>query len=110
MSTDKAGLARFLIDLGRAGVWIATVSADPKKVRHKPAVLPADIAERLPVFRPHLLALLRLGYGPADDAAQDAFDERLRVAAENGLPVDPGSPAWLAAVGESMLAEIGGGT
>lgn len=109
MSPDKADLARFLIDLGSARVRLETVPGDSARIRHQPAKLPEDIAVRLIVFRPHLHVLLRLGYGPTDRRAVDAFSARLSVARSGGQPVDPGSPAWWIAIGESMLAQIGGG-
>lgn len=109
MSPTNADLAQLLIDLGRSGVTLGLTTDSHPKLRHKPARLDPEIVARLLLFKTHAFALLRLGYGPADDAAQGAFDERLGVAAENGLPVDRGCPAWLIAVGESMLAQIGGG-
>lgn len=109
LSHAQADLAHFLIDLGRAGVRLAIVPGDPTKVRHQPATLPDDIAARLPMFKTHLLVLLRLGYGPTDRRAEAAFAARLSVARGRGMAVEPGHPAWSLAIGEGMLAEIGGG-
>jgi len=50
-----------------------------------------------------VLALLRgEGVPNGDTEAAYVFEERLGVAQGLGMPVHPGSPAWLVAVGEAM--------
>lgn len=35
-------------------------------------------------------------------AAQVVFDERMGIAVDQGMKTDPGSPAWLTAIGEAL--------
>jgi hypothetical protein len=46
--------------------------------------------------------LLAEGYAPDDPEAEYRFHERLGIAEGLGMPTDPGSVAWLVAVGESI--------
>ncbi|MBX3375171.1 MAG: hypothetical protein KF817_15180 [Phycisphaeraceae bacterium] len=92
-------LARGLIDLGAAGVELARAG---DRIRFRPA-LPPDALEWLTRYRAAVLALLESGYDPEDAEARYVLLERLGIADDLDMPTDPGAPAWLVAVGESML-------
>ena len=98
-------LAPVLYLLGRAGAELAPHPTDPARLRHRPEDVPRRLAERLRECRPAVLRLLADGYtpgpGPAGDAGAYIVAERLGIAEGLGLPIHPGSPAWLVAVGEA---------
>lgn len=97
------GPAPLLLALGRAGIELAPHPTDPARLRHRPAVLPPDLAERLRLHRAAVLGLLVRGCAPLADAdVEYVLVERLGIADDLGMPTHPGAPAWLVAVGESM--------
>ena len=103
MNPDTHELALLLVDLGGAGVELAT-RAD--RLRHRPVTLPPGLSARLRLNCAAVVTLLRAGYVPdasgADGEAVYVYGERLGIADGLGMPTHPGSPAWLVAVGESM--------
>jgi hypothetical protein len=107
MTIEDTGdeLAALVKALGRAGIELAAHPSDPARLRHRPAVLPPDLADGLRRHRGAILGLLAGTHAPepADDPdAAYTLAERLGVADDLGLATHPGSPAWLVAVGESM--------
>lgn len=103
-ASDPATLARLLLDLGIAGVALARHQSDPGRLQHRPAVLPTGLEGRLRDHKPDLLALLAAGFTPGDREAEYIFLERLGIADDLHMPTEVGSPAWLVAVGEALLA------
>ena len=101
------GLPRLLLDLGCAGVELATHQKAENRLKHRPAVLAADLSARLRMHKANILGLLARGSGYAPDPATDPeaayiLNERLGIADDSNMPTHPGSPAWLIAVGASM--------
>jgi len=107
LNPDTHELALLLVDLGGAGVELAT-RAD--RLRYRPMTLPPDLSARLRLNCAALVTLLRAGYVPdasgADGEAVYVYGERLGIADDLGMPTHPGSPAWLVAVGESMAIRV----
>ncbi len=105
MSNVPHGLAGLLLDLAAAKVELARHPGEPGRVRHRPADLPPDLAARLRLYRAAVAALLERGYlpEPGGEAAY-VYHERLGIADELAMPTHAGSPAWLVAVGESIVA------
>jgi hypothetical protein len=108
MNPHPHALAPLLLSLGRAGIELAPHPTDAARLRFKcpggPADLPPDLSVRLRLHRGAILAMLVNGYTP--DPPTDAgyvLGERLGVADGLGLHTHPGSPAWLVAVGKSMV-------
>jgi hypothetical protein len=103
VNPDAHELAPLLVDLGTAGIELATRG---DRLRHRPATLPPGLSARLRLNCAAVVALLRAGYAPdASGAGGEAvyvYGERLGIADGLGMPTHPGSPAWLVAVGESM--------
>ena len=95
-------LCRLFLDLAAARVEVAPHPERAGVVRHRPADLPPDLRERLRANREAVARLLAEGYAPDDPEAAYRFHERLGVAEGLGMPTDPGSVAWLVAVGESI--------
>ncbi len=95
-------IAPLLVALGRTEIELARHPTDAGRLRHRPAVLPPDLAARLRWHRAAILELLAGGYAPTDPEAEYVLRERLDIADDLGMPTHPGSPAWLIAVGESM--------
>ncbi len=91
-------LADLLIDLGAAGVALR-VRRGVLQVRCTEAQ-----AQRIEPHRAALLGVLT-GYVPAGAEEAYVFEERLGVAGGLGMATEPGSPAWLIAVGEAMRAD-----
>jgi hypothetical protein len=98
-------LARVLLDLGTAGIELASYPTHPERLRHRPADIPPDLSERLRTHRAALLRLLVVGHTPADGTdAGYVYGERLGIADGLGMPTHPGSAAWAVAVGASLEA------
>lgn len=102
MTATPHELPALLLDLGEAGIELATHPTDVNRLRHRPAVLPLDIVEQLRMHRAAVLGLLVNGYAPDNPEAAYIFGERLGIADDSDLPTHIGSPAWLVAVGESI--------
>lgn len=106
MNPNPHEVAPLLLALGRAGIELAPHPTDvggAGRLRHRPADLPPDLSARLRMHRAAVLGLLVVGYAPAGDTdARYVLGERLGVADGLGMPMHPGSAAWLVAVGESM--------
>lgn len=101
----KNRLAPLLMALGRAGVELAPHPTDPARLRHRPADLTPELSARLRTHRAAVLGVLVNGYAPDPHGDTDAgyiVAERLGIADDLGMPTHPGSPAWLAAVGEAL--------
>jgi hypothetical protein len=99
-------LSLLLLAVGLAGIDMATHPTHETSLRHRPATIPPDLAARLRLYKPEVLAILR-GEGLPDETEGDSeaayiMGERLGIADELGMPTHPGSPAWLVAVGEAM--------
>jgi len=99
-------LSLLLLAVGLAGIELAPHPAHETSLRHRPATIPPDLAARLRLHKPGVLAILR-GEKLPDEAHGDSeaayiMGERLGIADELGMPTHPGSPAWLVAVGEAM--------
>jgi hypothetical protein len=96
-------LSALLASLGRAGIELAPHPTDEGCLRHRPAVLPPDLYERLKTHREAVLGLLMNGYDPDPEGDADyVLTERLGIADELGMPTHTGSPGWLIAVAESL--------
>jgi len=85
---------------------LASDPSDPAQIRYRPVQLPPDLAVRLLLHKPDILALLQWD-GLFDDSsagveADYIMHERLGVADELEMPTHTGSPAWLVAVGEGL--------
>lgn len=94
-----------LVALGRAGIELAPHPSDPARLRHRPVNLPPELGDALRMHKAAVLGLLMGGYAPADappTGARYVLGERLGVADGLGMPTNPGSAAWLVAVGEAM--------
>lgn len=105
MNPHPHELAPLLLALGRAGIELAPHPTDAGRLRHRPADLSPDLSARLRIHRAAVLGLLVNGYAPDPHGDTDAgyvLGERLGVADGLGLPTNPGSAAWLVAVGESI--------
>jgi hypothetical protein len=91
-------LADMLVELGTAGIALR-VRGGVLQMR-----CPKTVAER---FEPHRETLLGVvdGYAPFSPEECYVFLERLGVGEDFGMPITPGSPAWLLAVGEAMRAD-----
>ncbi len=98
----NAGVSRLFLDLAAAGVVVAADPARAGGVMFRPSPLPAGLAARLRIHRAEVARLLAEGYAPDDPEAEYRFHERLGIAEGLGMPTDPGSVAWLVAVGESI--------
>ena len=109
MNTHPPELGKFLLALGRFGGEVAPHPTKPGGVRIRSRKLPEKADAQGKSLESSIRKLLDEGYTPASDHAAYVFDERLSVGDELGVPTHRGSPAWLIAVGESMLAQIGGG-
>ncbi|MEQ9453830.1 MAG: hypothetical protein RLN76_04465 [Phycisphaeraceae bacterium] len=105
--TRPSVVAEFLLQLGQAGVELAIDPGNDARLRYRPSDLGADLRQQLSDHKPHLLALLRGEALPDEhDSNTEAgyvLGERLGIAEDLGMPVHPGSPAWLVAVGEALL-------
>lgn len=98
---DELGV--LLLDLGRAGIELALHPTEPARLRHRPADMAPSHVVALKTHRAAVLALLVNGYSPACNTdAGYVMEERLGIAEGLGLPTQPGSTAWLMAVGESL--------
>jgi len=102
MNPPPTELAATLLALGLGRIELAHHPGDVGRLRHRPAILPPDLAESLGRHRGAILGLLANGYAPGDDDAAYVYGERLGVADGLGMPTHPGSAPWLVAVGESM--------
>jgi hypothetical protein len=102
--------ALLLITLGVAGIELATHPTNPKRLRHRPAILPTDLVDSVLDHRDAILDLLSNGYAPTDSDAVYLMLERLGIGDDLGMPTHSGSPAWLIAVGESMVSRYCGCT
>ncbi|MFN7022129.1 MAG: hypothetical protein ACK4WH_12485 [Phycisphaerales bacterium] len=101
-------LRELMIDLGRAGVTLRdaypNVGASPR------SRLTPERAAAIAAHKTDLLILLAAGWVPADPPEEDAeyaLAERLGVADELGMPTNPGSAAWLVALGEAVGCDYG---
>jgi hypothetical protein len=106
LTLQSQELPALLIDLGFAWVELARHPSDQSCLRYRPASTPPDLAARLRLHKPEVLAILR-GEGLPDESDEDSepayiMGERLGIADELGMLTHPGSPAWLVAVGEAM--------
>jgi hypothetical protein len=96
--------AALLLGLGRVGVELAPDRTDPDRLRFRPAALSPERRDDLARHKPAVLALLRgEGVPSGDNESAYVFEERLGIAEGLNMPVHPGSPAWLVAVGEAIL-------
>jgi hypothetical protein len=98
-----AKFADFLVELGKARIELAQHPTDPALLRHRPAELLPHFSARLRLHRNAIRRLLEDGYAPEGETeAEYVLGERLGVADGLGMPLHPGSSAWLIAVGEMM--------
>jgi hypothetical protein len=95
-------LASLLIALGCAGVELAPHPTDPARLRYRPTDPPPDLLAGTAAYKSAILGLLIGDYVPANDEAGYVLGERLGIAEGLGMPIHPGAPAWLIAMGESM--------
>jgi hypothetical protein len=109
VNTTTPELGKFLLALGRFGGEVAPHRTKTGGVRIRSRKLPAKADAQGKALESCIRTLLDEGYLPASEHAAYVFDERLGVGDELGVPTHRGSSAWLIAVGEAMLAEIGGG-
>ena len=93
--------AAFLVSLGAAGVEVSAHPRDQGGVRFRGQGLTAAMRDGIRAHR-GLLRLLLDGPLPAGSEAGYVLEERLGVAMGLGMPVHPGAPAWLIAVGEAL--------
>ena len=107
--TTPTELGPLLLAIGLDDIELAPHPTDPTRLRHRPGVIPADLAARLHAHRAAVLDLLVNGYTLEGDDASYVFAERLGIADGLGLATHRGSAAWLVAVGES-LAQCCGNT
>jgi len=91
----------FLVSLGAAGVEVSAHPRDQGGVRFRGEGLTAAMRDGIRAHR-GLLRLLLDGALPAEGEAGYVLEERLGVAMDLGMPVHPGAPAWLVAVGEAL--------
>ncbi len=69
-----------------------------------PAQLPLNLSSLLRLHRAAVLNVLLAGRAPENGTEPAAIlSERLGIADDLALPTHPGTPAWLIAVGESIL-------
>ena len=104
MSLLPRSFGALLVEVGAAGVEVASHPSAPDRLRHRPQELPSHVAVRLAHYKPDLLRLLRVGFAPPDPESAYVLGERLGVAQELGMSTEPGSPGWLVAVGEAIDA------
>lgn len=105
MNGNTKALADLLIALGRAGIALAPHPSDPTRLRYRPSQKAQPWLSALRLHREMVLALLVTGDAPVqygDEDARYSYGERLAVAEDMGLPIHPGSAAWLVATGESV--------
>ncbi len=103
MNAHPHELAPLMLDLGSAGVELSPHPASEDLIRHRPAVLPPDLGDRIVASKPALLRLLREGIHPEPGSdAEYVLLERLGVADDLRMPTHVGSPGWLISVAESM--------
>lgn len=93
-------LATLLLNLGAAGV---TLRADGNSVLHKPRVLTPGGTDGLAQHVTVIVAMLN-HWQPDGEDEHYQFEERLGIAADQGMLTDTGTPAWLTAVGEVLAA------
>jgi len=96
------GLPAVLVALGAAGVTLRVSGAG--RLQYRPALLVAPLGEGMAAYSQTLLSILG-GYRPVGSEACYVLEERLGVAEGLGMPVQPGAPAWLVAVGEALQVE-----
>lgn len=78
-------LAPLLLALWTGGMKLAPHPSDSERLRHRPASIPPDLAERLRTHRTALLRLLVVGHTPADGTdAGYVYGERLGIADRGG--------------------------
>lgn len=104
-------VASLLVALGRRGIELGRHPADPGRLRYRPTTLAPDLLEGLHTHRAAILGLLcgidgKGGHAPAREDAAIVYGERLGMAEGLGMPIHPGSPAWLVAVGESIVKPL----
>ena len=116
MSNQHSTIATLLVEIGKTGIELRAHGNRPSDLLYRfrspgagLATRPERLAERMEAHRADLWHMLASS-PPLEDDAEVVFIERLSMADELEMKTQPGSPAWLIALGEALKHCCNNGT